>query len=369
MKFAFYLVIISLLIWSCSNEFDLDNDNKQAVKLEFGGDFSIMKKMEDGGGLYKIDGVVKEGLEIFSENGYSWARLRIFHTPNMVGPICNDLNYTIALAKNAKKFGMKVLLNFHYSDSWADPGHQIPPAAWEGLSFNLIRDSLYNYTKNVINTMDQAGVLPDMVQIGNEINNGLLWPYGKLWIEPEITHWDELAKILKAGIQGIKEARNGSEIPIMIHAANGGDVNSSYHFYKNIIDRHVDFDVIGLSYYPWWHGTFVELESNILYLSTQFPHEFSIVETAYYSNDWYPELAQWDLSVQPFPPTEQGQYNFMFELAQIIKKHSRVKTIFYWKPDELLIPKSKVNYLGRSLFDEEGNAFSGISVWRDENKY
>jgi len=345
MKFASYIIIFSSLIWSCSNEFDLGNDMEQASTLEFGGDFSIMKKMEDRGGLYKIDGFVQEGMEIFSENGYSWARLRIFHTPNMVGPVCNDLNYTIELAKNAKKFGMKVLLNFHYSDTWADPGHQTVPAAWEGLSFKLIQDSLTNYTKNIINSMDQAGVLPDMVQIGNEINNGLLWPHGKLWIEPEITHWDELAKILKAGIRGVKEAQNGSEIPIMIHAATGGDVNSSYNFYKNIVDRNVDFEVIGLSYYPWWHGTFVELESNILYLSTKFPHEFSIVETAYYSSNWYPEPAQWILSVQPYPPTEQGQYNFMFELAQIIKKQPRVKTLFYWKPDELLIPKSKINYL------------------------
>lgn len=367
MRIVVYFITLMLLNISCSLTGN-KNDNQQPTNiLEFGGDFSIMKKMEDAGGLYKIDGVVKEGFEIFKENGYTWARLRIFHSPDLVGPVCNDLNYTIELAQKAKQFGFKVLLNFHYSDTWADPGHQIAPAAWKDLSFQLIQDSVYNYTKSVIEAMDKSGVLPDMVQIGNEINNGMIWPHGKLWIEAGVTHWDELAKLLIAGIRGVKEAKNGSQIPIMIHAATGGDVNASYNFYKNIIDRKVEFDIIGLSYYPWWHGTFVELEANILYLSNQFTQDFSIVETAYYSNNWYPEPTEWILSVQPYPPTEEGQYNFLLELALIINRHPRVKTIFYWKPDGLEIPETKVFYLGRSLFHEDGNAFKGISAWKEIN--
>jgi arabinogalactan endo-1,4-beta-galactosidase len=369
MKLSFYIIIFIFLTGSCSSEFDRDDDDGSTLTLEFGGDFSIMKKMEDSGGLYKIDGFVKEGMEIFSENGFQWAKLRLFHTPNMIGPVCNDLDYTIKLAQNAKKYGLKVLLNIHYSDNLADPGHQTVPKAWLNLSFKQVEDSVYNYTKNVIEAMDFSGVAPDMVQIGNEINNGFLWPHGKLWIEPQITHWDELAQLLKAGIRGVKEARNGFKIPIVIHAAKGGDVNSSYKFYKNIVERGVDFDVIGLSYYPWWHGTFIELESNILFLSTKFSHELSIVETAYYSNSWYPELAQWNSSDRPFPPTEQGQYNFMFELAQIMKRNQGVKTMFYSKPDGLEIPKIKIDYLGTSLFDKDGDAFIGISAWKDASRY
>ena len=365
-RFA-YIFILPLLTWSCSISLNNNDEDLRVSSLEFGGDFSIMKKMEDEGGLYKIDGVVKEGYEIFKENGYTWARLRIFHTPNKVGPLCNDLNYTIESAKKAKQFGFKVLLNFHYSDSWADPGHQTVPEAWNNISFGLIQDSIYNYTKNVIEAMNKQGVLPDMVQVGNEINNGMVWPHGKLWIEPGVTHWDELAKVLKAGIRGVHEGATNSKVSIMIHAATGGDVDASYNFYKNISDRGVEFDIIGLSYYPWWHGTFIELESNILYMSNKFTQDFSIVETAYYSNQWYPDPTKWNLSAQPFPPTEQGQYNFLFEIAQITKKHPRIKSIFYWKPDGLDIPKSKVNYIGRSLFDEDGDAFYGISAWKDAN--
>lgn len=367
MKIVVYCLILIFLNLSCSLDRNKKENNEPTPILEYGGDFSIMKKMEDLGSLYKTEGVVKEGMEIFKENGYTWARLRIFHTPNMVGPVCNDLDYTIKLAQYAKKFGFKILLNFHYSDTWADPGHQNAPAVWKDISFKLVQDSLYNYTKNVIEAMDHSGVLPNMVQIGNEINNGMVWPHGKLWIEAGVTHWDELAKLLIAGIRGVKEANSGANIPIMIHAATGGDVNASYQFYKNIIQRGVEFDVIGLSYYPWWHGTFMELEANILYLSQQFIQDFSIVETAYYSNNWYPEPTEWILSVQPYPPTELGQYNFLLELAQIMKRHQRVQTIFYWKPDGLKIPNSDINYSGRSLFDEDGNALKGITAWKDLN--
>ena len=104
-----------------------------------------------------------------------------------------------------------------------------------------------------------------------------------------------------------------------------------------------------------------------MYLSSQFTQDISIVETAYYSNDWYPEPTEWILSVKPFPPTEEGQYNFLLELGRIFKEHPRVKTIFYWKPDGLDIPKSKIHYLGRSLFDEDGDALKGISAWKDFN--
>ncbi len=367
MKLLACIIILAPLTWSCSIAYNQKENDLRTTTLEFGGDFSIMKKMEDFGGLYKMDGVVKKGFLIFKDNGYSWARLRIFHTPNMRGPVCNDLKTTIILAKKAKQFGFKVLLDIHYSDTWADPGHQIAPSAWKGLSQDILKDSIYNYTKKVIETMGNAGVLPEMVQVGNEINNGMVWPTGKLWLDGGVVHWDALTELIKAGINGVKDAKNASYIPIMIHAATGGDINASTKFYTNIIERGADFDVIGLSYYPWWHGSFDELEKNIRFLSRKFTQDISIVETAYYSNNWYPEPSQWVLSDQPYPATELGQYNFLFKLAERLNKIPKVNSVFYWKPDGLDIPKSKVNYLGRSLFDHEGNALMGISAWKDYN--
>ncbi len=363
MKLTYLICLIPvILLFSCHTQKNSVEEEQQTLSI--GGDFSIMKKMEDYGGTYKVDGVVKEGFQIFKENGYTWARLRIFNNPNNIGPVCNDLEYTIQLAQKAKYYGFKLLLNFHYSDTWADPGHQIVPAAWENLDVAVVSDSVYAYTKMVLEAMKENDVLPEMVQVGNEINNGMIWPVGKLWLENGEANWDNLALLLKAGIQGVKDAPDGSEIPIMIHAATGGNLQESDTFYKNIMERGVEFDVIGLSYYPWWHGTFEQLEENLTFLSENYAQDLVVVETAYYNNGHYPEPGNGVFDIQPFPPTEQGQYDFMVKLADILKKYPKMKAVYYWKPDGLDIPESKVHYLGRSLFDQNGNAFKAISAWK-----
>jgi arabinogalactan endo-1,4-beta-galactosidase len=363
MKLIICALFLSVSL-SCSTNNTADVIPDQS-NLVYGGDFSIIKKMEDYGAVYKVNGVAKDGLQIFKENGFTWARFRIFHTPDYVGPVCNDLNYTIASAKKAKTLGYKILLDFHYSDTWADPGKQFTPAAWKNLSFEILSDSVRMYTTKVLDNMQNAGVLPEMVQIGNEINNGMLWPQGKLWPDNGGANWQGLTKLIKAGIQGVKNAKNSGGIKIMIHAATGGDMQQSNTFYNKMIENGVEFDVIGLSYYPWWHGTFYQLEANIDNLSSNFGQDISLVETAYYSNNWYPEPGNGVLNIQPYPPTEQGQNDYLVELAKRLKNHPKVKSVFYWEPEALDIPESKIFYLGRSLFDKQGNSFKGISAWLD----
>lgn len=367
MKRLVQILVLLMITSSCSLN-DLVNEETNAKNnLKFGSDFSLLKKMEDFGGVYKINGIEKEGMQIFKENGFTWARLRLFHDPELKGPVCNDLDYTLEMAHKAKLYGYKILLDFHYSDEWADPGHQTLPKAWQNLRFDILTDSVYLYTKNVINILTKQGSAPDMVQIGNEINNGMLWPSGYLWEEGGNPKWDNLVGLLKAGIDGVKAADNSGKIKIMIHGATGGNTTASERFYSNIIERGVDFDVIGLSYYPWWHGDLQKLENTIFSLSSKFNHEISIVETAYYSNGWYPESSDWVFIEKPYPPNEQGQYEFMRNLAKTMLNHSSVTTIFYSDPDELDIPESKVPYRGRSLFDNHGNAFKGIAAWKNIN--
>lgn len=361
-----------LIIWaallvamsSCSI-FESDDSEINKSNLEFGGDLSLTKKIEDEGGLYKLNGVVKEGFEIFAENNYTWVRLRLFHTPDMDGVLCNDLSYTISSAQKARNNGMKILLNIHFSDKNADTGHQLPPSSWQGLSYDGLRTEVYEYTRDVINEMYNAGVVPHMVQIGNQINNGFLWPHGKLWNHPGPARWKEMGGLINSAIEGIKAASGGPSIKIMIHGANTGDVNSCYKFYKNLIDQKVEFDVIGLSYYPWWHGDFREFEHNILYLSGKFAQDISIVETSYYANNWYPSNPVWVSSSQPYPANERGQYFYMLELASIAKRLNKVTSIFYCRPDEMSLPKSDIDFLGRGLFDSNGDALDGISAWKD----
>lgn len=367
MKRLVQILVLTMITFSCSLNDLVNQDNNDASSLKFGSDFSLMKKMEDYGGIYKINDIEKEGLQIFKENGFTWARLRIFHDPKLSGPVCNDLPYTLEMAHKAKLYGFKILLDFYYSDEWADPGHQTVPKAWKDLRLDFLADSVYLYTRNVLNALANIGATPDMVQIGNEINNGILWPQGYLWVEGGNANWDNLAVLLKAGINGVKDADNSDKIKIMIHAGTGGNFVASERFYKNIIDRGVDFDVIGISYFPWWHGSFQQLENTVYSLSKKFNQDISIVETAYYSNGWYPESSDWVMTEKPYPPNEQGQYEFMLNLAKTMELHPRVKTIFYSNPDELNIPETKVPYLGRSLFDDSGNAFKGIYAWKRIN--
>jgi arabinogalactan endo-1,4-beta-galactosidase len=366
MKPFILFTLAFLFFFSCNKKQDSNDKNVENSILVYGGDFSIMKKLEDLGGQYKVNGEVKEGFQIFKENGYTWCRLRIFHTPNMEGPVTNDLAYTVALAQKAKQFGFKIFLNFHYSDTWADPGKQFTPKAWEGLNFETLTDSVYQYTLKVMEAMKAAEVYPEMVQIGNEINNGMIWPQGQLWTDAGKARWDPLSDLLKAGIRGVKDTQNGVEVPIMIHAATGGDLIESDNFYSNILKRGVGFDVIGLSYYPWWHGTFEEMEKNLEFLSNKYEQEISVVETAYYANGWYPEPGGWVLDIQPYPPTEQGQHDFMVDLAERLKKYPKVTSVYYWKPDGLEIPGSGVPFLGRSLFSPDGNAWKGITAWKEK---
>ena len=171
----------------------------RALDYAIGADVSFLRQAEEAGTAFKDDGQVKPGLQIFKDHGYNWIRLRLFHTPTRLP---NDLEYTIATAQEAKKLGFKFLLNYHYSDTWADPGKQFIPAAWKDKTHAELVDAVFAYTRETIAAFREAGVMPDMVQPGNEIINGMLWPDGKL---PD--NWDNLAELLKAGIDGVDAGR------------------------------------------------------------------------------------------------------------------------------------------------------------------
>lgn len=150
---------------------------------------------------------------------------------------------------------MKLLLDFHYSDYWADPGKQFKPAAWRGLSFEDLKKALYNYTKKVMQELKDQGTEPDMVQVGNEINHGMVWPEGS------ISHPDSLAQLISAGISAIKSV--DPSVVIMLHIALGGQHDESVFFIDQMQKRSVHFDVIGFSYYPKWHGSLDDLRDNL----------------------------------------------------------------------------------------------------------
>lgn len=177
------------------------------------------------------------------------------------------------MARRIREAGMKLLLNFHYSDYWADPQQQTKPYRWAELDFDALKDSVKTYTSNVLRALQQQGTLPAMVQVGNEINHGMLWPDG------HISQPDQLARLLKAGAEGV--AAVDPDIPVMMHIALGGQNEEAVFWLDNMIARGVTFDIIGLSWYPRWHGTLEDLQANLLNLAQRYHKPLNVVE---YSN-------------------------------------------------------------------------------------
>jgi beta-galactosidase len=247
---------------------------KNAGKI-LGADISFLPELEDRGMKFYDNGQQKDAIEILKDHGFNYIRLRIFNNPSTEkgyspGKGFCDLEHTLKMAARVKKAGMKLLLDFHYSDYWADPQQQYKPSAWIGLDFNQLQSALKDYTKMVLMALKQQGTLPEMVQIGNEINHGFVWPEG------HINNPDSLASLIKAGIAGVKEV--DPSIIIMLHIALGGQNAESVFWLDNMFARGVDCDIIGLSYYPRWHGTLDDLTYNLNDLIRRYNKYVNVVE-------------------------------------------------------------------------------------------
>ncbi|RPJ85524.1 MAG: arabinogalactan endo-1,4-beta-galactosidase [Acidobacteria bacterium] len=322
-----------------------------AADYAVGADLSNLKQAEDRGFVFKDNNAAKPGLQIFKDHGYNWIRLRLFHTPTMA----QNLQYTITMAQAAKKLGYKFLLNYHYSDTWADPGHQVIPKAWEGMTHPQMVEALFNYTRETTTAFREAGVLPDMVQIGNEITNGMLWPDAKL---PE--NWGNFIDFQKAGIAGVEAGKANLPRPrIMVHIDKGGDKVATKAFFDKLESYHVQYDVIGQSYYPWWHGTLNDLRENLIFMANTYNKDIIVVEAAY---NWAP--AEYRDSPAPFPESPEGQKVFLEEVnrAVMATPNGRGIGIFYWEPG--VAPRSREGRAGgRGFFDQDGNAHPVITVF------
>lgn len=245
------------------------------VDKMIGADISFLPELEDRGMKFSDKGITKDAVEILKDHGFNYVRLRIFTDPARdsgysPGKGFCDLEHTKQMAKRVKAAGMKLLLDFHYSDYWADPGKQYKPFAWRGLSFPDLKQALFDYTKKVMEALEAQGTVPDMVQVGNEINHGIVWPDGA------IGNIDQTAQLVSAGIAAVKNV--DPKVKIMLHVALGGQNDESVFFLDNMMARGVHFDVIGESYYPKWHGTLSDLENNLEDLIRRYNKDVIVVE-------------------------------------------------------------------------------------------
>jgi len=343
------IAVRALLIFVCV--LSLATRPAFAQDYAVGADVSFFAKCEQDGVVFKENGKPVDVLAILRAHHYNWVRLRLFHNP-AAAPVKlpNDLPYTLALAHRAKAMGFRILLDLHYSDSWADPAKQPTPAAWSTLNHKQLVKHVYAYTRDTIATFAQQGVMPDMVQVGNEITNGMLWPDGKL-----PGNWDNFADLLKAGIRGVKAgSRSGPKPRIMVHIERSGDYDAAVAFFDQLLARNLKFDVIGLSYYPYWHGDLPTMQSNLLKLALRYHRPIIVVETAY---NWTPGRAAG--KSRDFPETPQGQLAFLRAVDAAVRDlpSGMGMGVFWWEP------AAEGGLRGRSFFDSDGNVLPVIAAF------
>jgi arabinogalactan endo-1,4-beta-galactosidase len=322
-------------------------DTLPCPRLALGADVSFLPQAETQGTVFRDKSVAGSGLQILRSHGYGWVRLRLFNVP---ATLPNDLAYTLAEAKQAKALGFGLLLDFHYSDDWADPGHQITPVAWQKLNHRQLTEAVFTYTRDTIAKFREAGVLPDMVQIGNEATSGILWPDGKL---PD--NWGNFADLISAGIRGVSDGSGAERKPkIMIHIDKGGDIDATRWFFSNLAAAHVNFDVIGQSYYPWWEGSLNDLRANLNFMAKEYRKPIIVAETAY---SWHPD--NYTKKPGPFPETPEGQRAFLEALAKVVAAtpDGLGRGIFWWEP-AVRGPLSR-----RGLFDDHGDSLPALDVF------
>ena len=246
-----------------------------------GADISFLPELEARGVKFSDKGKEKDAIQILKDHHFNYIRLRIFNNPAAdsgyaPGKGFCDLPHTLLMAKRVKQADLKLLLDFHYSDTWADPQKQFKPEAWKALSGTALEQAVHDYTKQVLLALAAQGTPPDMVQVGNEINHGMIWPDGDVQKADSLTRFDTLARLAEAGASAVREA--APTALVMMHIALGGQHQQSITWLNRMIARNVKFDVIGESYYPKWHGTIADLKNNLTALAQKYPQDIVVVE-------------------------------------------------------------------------------------------
>ena len=325
-------------------------DAPYANDYAFGVDVSFVKSRVERGGEFRDGSEVEHPLTLFRNHGYNWGRVHLCNDP--VPRLPQTLDYVIASGQALKQQGMKFLLDLMFSNGWANPTFQPTPSLWADLSHEKRVQAVYAFCRNSLAALRDADALPDMVQVGNEIGNGFLWPDGRLYPEQDKpSNWSNVADYLKAGIKGIREAAGDRAIEIMIHVDHGGDVSLTRGFYDQMKKLGVEYDVIGLSFYPWSHGTLLDLRDNLHATALRFEKPIILVETGYH---FQPSRYFADIR-PPFPETPEGQRQWLETVNDIVMNtpNGLGRGVFWWEP----------MMRGRGYFDADGNALPIIRAF------
>jgi arabinogalactan endo-1,4-beta-galactosidase len=345
------------LIWSGScNDHKIKpdgNESKPDTTFYFGADLSYVNQVLDHNGVYQVQGLVQSPYKVFHDKGTNLVRLRLWHNPTWTkevyepdGPqLYNDLLDAEKAIRLSKEQGMKVLLDFHYSDRWADPGTQEIPKAWLNIkSIEVLKDSVYNYTFKTLKYLDDKGLMPDLVQVGNETNCGMLYEFNDAAVLgfPSCngcnSQWTNLRSVINSGIKAIRDVSATSTIKtkILLHVADPKNVD---WWFDNVMGEGEvsDFDIIGFSYYPIWHTTVsvAQISDRVAGFKSKYAKDIMILETAYpwttAADDAYNNIFGSQTPTAGFPFTQQGQLDMMKAIVQEMIDGGGIGMV-YWEP-------------------------------------
>jgi len=340
-----------------------------------GGDISVLLKYEQQNATYldKDGAAIADVLNFLKQQGWNTMRVRLFVDPSNDKDknVCQDLEYVKTLGKRIKDAGLLFMLDFHYSDTWADPGKQIIPDSWKIWSWTP-DETVYNYTKETLEALVAASAVPDLIQTGNEISFGMLWGFnldGKYedweqwgghleatadWKDYTDKHWDNFSKMLKAAGKACREVC--PQAKIIIHTeqcANNPTLDVA--FFKRIQENEIDYDIIGISYYPYFKGELSNLDKGLSQLEQHFPDKaIQIVETGYPSK-WEVPGTKYDLT-KTYPYTPEGQRQYTADLIMTLQKHPQVNGLSWWYAEanaKGCTGSLATGWYNASLFDNE----------------
>ena len=316
-----------------------------------GGDISLLPKYEEAGVAYcdKTGATVNDVINFFKQDGGMNAmRVRLFVDPSKDSDkaVCQDLDYVKALGKRIKDAGLSLMLDFHYSDTWADPSKQWTPDAWKSFSSAELNQKIYDYTKDCLKQMVDAGAAPDLIQTGNEISYGMLWGTeaavksnntNRCFTNSPAANWTRFITLLTQAGKACREVC--PEAKIIIHSERTPKPDVLTDFYDRMKTASLDYDIIGLSYYPAYHGNLATLEAALRALEAKgYGKDIMIVETGYsyawaINGDEKGKEKDYDYT-STYPYSEEGQQNFTKDLIAKLNEHESVKGLFWWWPED-----------------------------------
>jgi arabinogalactan endo-1,4-beta-galactosidase len=332
-----------------------------------GADISSLQRALGLGAKYYYENQIEgDPVQILMDHGVNTIRLRVWVNPPHGE---NNQNKVVEFASAIKAKGLKLLMDFHYSDTWADPAHQVKPAAWVGYNFSQLQKALYEHTLDVCSNLKTAGASPEMVQVGNEINPGLLLPDGST------SNWDNLSTLLKQGYQAVKTCLPSTQV--MVHIANAGDKAGALTWFDNAQSYGVQWDIIGLSYYSYWHGTVDSMEETVKTVKSRYGKPVIIVETAYpftfEGNDDEMNIIHPKCNLPlDYPVTPAGQAGNLAAVMNGARAAGAVG-VFYWEPTWTTVmgngwdpfnPDSGNQWENQALFDFNGKALPAMNEFK-----